>query len=264
MKRLILIIEIILCSVICNAQTFIVISHKGNCKVSGEYLSNRDTLNLSSVITNDTADLTKLLIRGINSSKAYSFSFKGEIQLKDALSQPQEYTQNFKELNIRQDVAIAARDIQSRSSQTERDIIYHNRIEFDIAKILADKTRSGDIDTEAPYDQHEWGLSILNDNGCSQIRLANYNSYPLFVCAIILEDFNERVIYPVTTESYLIKEETEVLIKTSTEVFAEDRILLISSKENMNPKVICEIFPIAEGKIKEPVDIGLNFIYPGH
>jgi hypothetical protein len=237
-----------------SGKSFVVISLKGTCSVEGKALLAKDTINISSTIVNKAQDPCKILIRELNSEKAYSFSLSGDKPLQEILNQKT----NLREYSITNDIAMAAREVSS-SSGSNRDIIYHNRIEFDIARIIVNGIGSASaLEVSSPYDQYWWDLSIPEKDNNSLINIVNYNDIPLFICAVIVEDFNEREFTPLTNEAYIVKPMTKVSLSCAQKLYSEDTILLISSTENINPHVICEVLPIAEGQGTKLTMLGLN------
>ena len=98
--------------------------------------------------------------------------------------------------------------------------------------------------------------STKNNTPC--INLVNYNTSSLFVCAIIIENIANKDATVLTDDTYIVKPMTEVTIPCSKRIYPNDTILLISSTENINPHVICEVLPIAEGTAKPAHTFGLN------
>ena len=78
----------------------------------------------------------------------------------------------------------------------------------------------------------------------------------------MIDNLDEKEFTPLTNEAYIVNPLTEVAIPYNKRIFTDDSILLISSTENINPIVICQVLPIAEGKSKSLATIGFNYYSP--
>lgn len=260
--RFLLSATLLSCCLFSHAQSFIIVNKQGGCAIEGKELNRKDTINISSIIKSRPPIPSSLLIREINSEKAYSFTFSGDKKLRDILYDRDNLSYNLREYHINKDVAVAARETNN-NGRAKRDIIYHNRIEFDIARVLIKHIDpKSDITIDSPYNQYWWDLLISADGNRSRINLVNYNDIPLYVCAVMIDNLGEKEFTPLTNEAYIVNPLTEVEIPYHKPIFPDDSILLISSTENINPIVICQVLPIAEGNSKSLPTIGFNYYSP--